>query len=212
MKINDERLQKQGLKAGDIIPFAKHNWRVLDVQAGKALILTEGITEKRASFDITWETCTLRKYLNGKFLQRFTQEEQSRIIETRTANPDNLWYGTPGGRDTDDKIFLLSIEEADRYFGNSGDYQGERPKKYYYKNDKCVADSEGDCFSNVHDNARVAEYKGEACWWWLRSPGDRTPPYGNLAARVSTDGRVSAYGFLVFDFRGGVRPALWLHL
>jgi len=64
---------------GSILVFDGYKWRVLDVQANKALILTEDIIEQRTyntqHTDITWETCALRKYLNGEFLQNFTQEE-----------------------------------------------------------------------------------------------------------------------------------------
>jgi len=216
-----ERQRKQ-LKVGSIISFAKYNWRVLDVQGDKVLLLTEDVIEKRQynmqPTYITWEACALRKYLNGEFLQKFTREEQSRIIETRASNPDNLWYGTHGGKATNDKIFLLSLEEVDRYFGNSGDYQGKRRKEY--NGGKLVVDSKGFLFSNAHDNARVAKYKGEACRWWLRSPGSSS----DCAAGVDDDGYVSVIGIKAYDifgdiginvllnYGGGVRPALWLNL
>jgi len=77
---------------------------------------------------------------------------------------------------------LLSLEEADRYFGDSGDYLNERRKKY--DNGKWIATSDGWGFSNNHDRDRLAEYGSEACWWWLRSPGSDS----RNAARVLADG------------------------
>ena len=152
--------------------------------------------------DVTWEWCTLRKYLNGEFLQKFTREEQDRIIKTTIHNPENLWYSTPGGNDTPDKIFLLSLEEVDGYFGNSGDYQHQRRKK----DDKC--------FSNAHDTARQIKYGDEVSWWWLRSPGSGL----KYAAMAYCAGIVNVYGFhvdvcdgLLVAQAGGVRPALWLN-
>lgn len=160
------------MKTGDIIPFGKYEWRVLDVQNGKALLLSEKIIEQRAYHDpfasspplsdeITWETCTLRGYLNGKFYNSFSEEDKARIIETTIKNPDNLWYGTIGGNDTRDKIFLLSIEEADRYFGNSGDYLKKRRKNFGYNPRReefyCFKDAGGAYITNKYDNDRVAE-------------------------------------------------------
>ena len=163
-------------KTGDIIQFGSYNWRVLDVQNNKALILTEKIIEERAYNneykDVTWETCTLRKYLNNEFLSKFTGEDQRRIEETRIINRDNLKYGTKGGENTIDKVFILSLEEADKYFGDSGE--------------------------------RIAKFGSEACWWWLRSPGN-----GRSAAYVRGGGDVLFGGSRV-DYGGGVRPALWL--
>jgi hypothetical protein len=195
-------------KIGDIIPFGYYKWRVLDVQGDEALIITKDVIEKRPYnigylSDATWETCDLRKYLNSEFLQKFTKEQQGLIVERTNHNPDNLWYGTKGGRDTRDKIFLLSIEEVDRYFGDSGDYLNKRRKKY--DNGKWIANSDGYEFSNSYDDDRIANYGGGACWWWLRSPGD----ISRSAALVDIGGGVSVDGSGV-DCNGGVRPALWL--
>jgi len=181
------------------IQFGAYKWRVLDVQGDKALMITEGVVEKRPYNDawigVTWETCTLRKYLNGEFLQKFTEEERRKITETQIRNPDNLWCGTEGGRDTVDKVFLLSLEEVDRYFGDSGDYKNKRGVGKYY-------------FSNAHDSDRQAKFGKEVCWWWLRSPGDLS----DLAAYVDDDGYVYVIGGSVGIDSGGVRPAFWLNL
>jgi len=120
-------------KTGQVITFGNYKWRVLDVDGDEALIMTVEVIEscpynKEQAWAtwVTWETCSLREYLNNEFLQRFTKEQQARIVEKNISNPDNIWYGTTGGKDTRDKIFLLSLEEADRYFGNSRDYLNRR--------------------------------------------------------------------------------------
>ena len=212
-----ERLRQKrdnGIKTGpqknSNIPFGNYEWRVLDVQDDKALILSENVIEQRPYnvqyTSVTWETCTLQKYLNNEFLQKFTVEQQRRIVETRVTNNDNLWYGTKGGNDTMDKVFLLSLEEVDRYFGDSGDYQSKRRKNY--KDGKFVAANDGYCFSNTHDGERVAKLSNKSYGWWLRSSG------GNVsrAAFVFYGGGVIVLGDTVSLERGGVRPALWLHL
>ena len=116
----------------DIYSFGGYDWRVLAAENSKALLISEYVLEKRSydsdQEDITWERCTLRTYLNREFYNSFSSEDRNRIIETVNSNSNNLWYGTPGGNDTRDKIFLLSLEEADKYFGNSGDYLAKRRK------------------------------------------------------------------------------------
>ncbi|MDR2586789.1 MAG: DUF6273 domain-containing protein [Coriobacteriales bacterium] len=130
---------------GDTVYFADIYWWVLDVQDGRALLISQDILEERAYNDklteVTWETCSLRAYLNGEFLNiRFSEEEQARIALSTVASKDNPEYETPGGSVTEDKVFLLSIDEAKRYFASDSD--------------------------------RVAKYQGSDSWWWLRSPGD----------------------------------------
>jgi hypothetical protein len=181
------------------IQFGEYTWRVLDVQGDKALLLTEDVIEKRLYneqyTDVTWENCTLRHYLNNEFYSKFSSQEQARILPTINTNANNQWFNTRGGNDTTDKIFLLSIEEVVRYFGDSGQLKNKNPNSKYYINDK-------------FNKERVATCGGWAWWWWLRSPG-----YGGYcAARVDADGGLYVFGSDVRGGGGGVRPALWLNL
>lgn len=67
--------------------------------------------------DVTWSTCSLRNWLNTEYLvQAFSAEEQELIADTNVHNDDDAWTGAPGGEDTVDKVFVLSIEEAQKYF------------------------------------------------------------------------------------------------
>lgn len=183
------------------VQFGPCLWRVLDVQGGRALLLTEKIPEKRPYHSsitaVTWEECALRKYLNGAFLQKFSSQEQSRIVPTVNTNPDNSWYGTAGGRNTTDKVFLLSIEEVVKYFGDSGQlWEVIKGRGYIY---------------DEYKSARIAKYQGEEVWWWLRSPGD-SDGYAFGAAYVGRDGTLFVRGTNVDSADGGVRPALWINL
>jgi len=109
---------------GGKFKFGKYDWYVLEKQNDKMLIITEKVIEKRAYHnqkgEIAWETCDMRKYLNGEFYDSFSESDRERIIEVVNGNPDNPWYGTNGGNPTIDKIFLLNIEEVLKYFGDSG--------------------------------------------------------------------------------------------
>jgi hypothetical protein len=113
---------KNGKKRG--LRFGLYKWRVLEVRGDMALMISEktiGMKRKyhRSRTDVTWETCDMRSYLNLDFARKFTAEELSLILETKVQNQNNPIRGTNGGNDTDDKFFLLSIREADRYFGGN---------------------------------------------------------------------------------------------
>ncbi len=121
----DELSSDSSVAVGDTVTFGKENreWIVLDKETEKVLLLTkESIGERTYNdehVDITWEDCTLRKWLNEDFYNdSFTEAEKNQICETTVKNDDNPKWGTEGGNDTTDKIFLLSIEEAEKYFEN----------------------------------------------------------------------------------------------
>ena len=199
------------MQAGDKISFGSYEWRVLEVQKNTALIITEYIIEQRAYHnaykDITWADCSLRKYLNSEFYDRFSAAEKSRIIPVLNKNPDNQWYGTKGGRDTQDSIFLLSIEETVcRYFGDSSSklYSPGKNQRYWFeRKDK----------NNSKRIARLESRKEGSWWWWLRSPGR----VSIKAVYIHGDGNIGIQGNNILkgnisdgECKGGLRPALWL--
>ena len=195
----ERRVEAQSVNVGDVISFGEFNWRVLDVQDGKALIISEEVIENKAYFfvqsDITWEECELRDYLNGEFYNSFGQTEKSRIAEIRIDNPNNPWCGKNGGNATNDRIFLLSLDEVCRYFGDSITNLNK--------------DHHEDNISDRNDAARIAkDSRGKTSMWWLRSPGF----HSDSAAFVCHNGSVNVYGYSVDTDDGGVRPALWLKL
>lgn len=114
-----QRVMFKSAKKSDIITFGKYEWIVLKKEVDKLLIITKDVIEIKKYNEVqervTWETCTLRKWLNEDFYNTFTPEEQVKILETHLENPDNEKHGTKGGGNTDDKIFLLSIDEAEEY-------------------------------------------------------------------------------------------------
>ena len=198
------------LSAGDIITFGEYEqdgdpdngteaieWQVLAVEEGRALVISKyGLDTKKYhyrynNFSVTWETSSLRKWLNGEFYDNaFSEEEKGQIREESLINPDNAAYGTTGGNDTTDRIFLLSIEEAEQYFADDEARQCE-PTTYAENNGALVSD----------------KYAGST-WWWLRSPGDAE----NYAAAVYASGNVHIAGRSVNDSRVTARPAFWLDL
>lgn len=181
----------------DNIKFGKFLWRVLDIKDGKALLLTNDIVEGRpyhkSCEQVTWADSTIRDYLNDQFLtSKFTEEEQAKIIESTISNPDNEWFGTKGCEDTQDKVFLLSIEEAVRYFGDSGQLVDMTSESEYFIDDE-------------YNENRIATLDGEPEWWFLRSPGGED----GRAADVSDVGPLIIYGDCT-NAGHGIRPALWV--
>jgi hypothetical protein len=166
-----------GVALDDILHFGGYDWRVLDVHDGRALILSDRIITRQryCSRYAIWETSEIREWLNGSFYENtFSAEESVRIAESRIANNDNPWFETPGGADTTDKIFLLSVEEVVKYFGDSGRLGGYRPPGVMSVDDQ-------------YNFARIAyDFDGEAIWWWLRSPGF----FPHVAAGVNANGRL----------------------
>jgi len=191
---------------GGAIKFGGYDWIVLDVENGKALLLSDRIIKVRpyhsAFEDITWAECELREYLNGAFLEGFAAHDKSNIAETMTVTNDNPWYGTNGGNPIKDRLFLLSIEELSKYFGNSSRLEEGPPED---------DDSIG-CIDDQYNAIRVAcDESGNESWWWLRSPGKLS----TYAALVTDEGEISVHGpFIdeIFAFGAGVRPALWLNM
>ena len=194
---------------GSIISFANIDWWVLAIENDKAFLISENVLEKRKYnnefTDVTWETCTLRKYLNGEFYNSLGAD-RSKIAETKNSNPDNQWHGTDGGNTTTDKIFLLSLDEVVKYFGDSG--QLNNPPKDDLQLQSWWIDDEYR-IDDEYNSARIAKDKsGKVSWWWLRSPGG----YSVSAAPVFDDGNIGVGGYYVDIDSGGVRPALWLNL
>ena len=63
--------------------------------------------------DVSWESCALRCWLNRVFLPLcFSSAEQERILSTTVQTPNNPNFGSFGGNATEDRLFLLSAEEA----------------------------------------------------------------------------------------------------
>ena len=168
-------------------------WLVLAKKENKLLVISKYALDCQMYntdyTDVTWESCTLRTWLNDEFLnEAFSADERSYIAQTTVTADENPEYDTDPGNDTKDKVFLLSIDEVEEYFSSDDARQCE-PTDYAVANGAYESDS-GDC------------------WWWLRSPGDSQYD----AAGVYGDGSVSHYGDYVDCDIDAVRPALWINL
>ncbi len=210
------------IKAGDVITFGRYEqdnntsngpeeieWIVLDYDEvnHNVLLLSryglDAMTYNAKREDTTWEKCTLRAWLNGEFLsEAFSAAEQSAILTTAVDNSKSQGYGkwnTDGGSNTEDRIFLLSYAEANRYlnvtFDDSNNLKSRvAPTAYALAHGARINDK-----NKTEDGAAAG-------WWWLRSPGN----FQYIAAIVPTDGSLSLTR--VNNDNGVVRPAFWLNL
>lgn len=173
-------------------------WRVLETRGEKALLLADKALEVRPyhleKTAVTWENCSLRKWLNSEFVnEAFTAAEQERILLSDIVNNRHPEYGTHGGNDTRDKVFLLSWEDiVNPAYGFLADALSEDPQRAAKGTDYLKRSS-----TNLDDNGYAL--------WWLRSCGERPD-----SASVVCHAGYALGVFTVNNRNIGVRPAFWL--
>ena len=204
-------------------------WRVLDYDSQKriALVLSEKALDTRAfnednSSGCTYDRSTIRSWMNGydkaqndlkkdfttnNFIDTaFTPEEQDRIAKTLVVpdkNPkadENPEYNYVTGYMTEDKIFLLSITEVNKYLTTSSDKQADTTRYAVKKGARVVS-------SVSHNDTENGTCNDPHCWalWWLRTNGQYTT-YKTYVynSTISVNGNFLAISHM------SVRPALWV--
>ncbi|MDO4519342.1 MAG: DUF6273 domain-containing protein [Eubacteriales bacterium] len=195
------------INVGDIVTFGSYEqdnnlangqeaieWQVLRVRGNEALLLSRyGLDAQpyhQNGTDVTWANSTLRSWLNGSFYQQaFSPRQASSIVTKTIENKNNSNYGTLGGVNTTDPVFLLSYDQV-----------------YYY----LPSNEQRMCYPTEYAKARnvyVNRSRG-TCWWWLRTPGFAS----YSAADVDSDGTVSDDDGSVAEPTGAVRPAIWVRI
>ena len=131
----------------------------------------------------------MRKWLNEEFINNaFDFTEQVAICRTTVKAEKNPYYDTAPGKDTEDRVFLLSVSEQEKY-------------------NRFVGESVCLPTELAKNNGVWIDEEFGACWWWLRTPGNRS----NYAADVNIDGVVDIDGYFVNSVNLAVRPALWVN-
>lgn len=215
-------------------------WMVLDrnKETGQSLLLSKYILDVKPynvqSEDVTWESCTLRKWLNeGFFDAAFSDEEKSKIAAAHLQNPDtyvgfndqgketgnnsgegitDLKYQVSGGNDTEDRVFLLNIDEVKRWLGDEH-YEGENGL-IVYPNVQASGTEYANTQGLIKNTINNEEEETVRCWWWTRSSGG----YDEFSSSAVSDKSifVNSDGYF-FDMDVewelcGVRPAMWVNL
>lgn len=193
---------------GDIVTFGVYEqdndkfngkeqleWIVLDKDDGSLFLISDKALDEQPYHNksytgITWDNCSLRKWLNSNFLKdAFSSEEQQYIKTTYVTADKNPNSSADPGNDTEDKIFLLSITELNKYFN------GDQARK---------------CVGTAYSEARglLLSDDENTCFWLLRTPGSN---YYQVAA-VQSWGPIYYEGVSVSIKECGVRPAMWISL
>ncbi len=214
MEQAEPRLKFSAAEEGEILTFGSFEqdgnmqngvepleWIVLDRREDRVLLLSRYVLAcipyHEEDEELTWETCSLRNWLNCEFTENtFTEEERALLLEVENTNPGNDRYETKGGNDTRDRIFLLSTEEGSAYF---------------HEKEAQLITGRGEPTQVAIDQGVLAteEEGADAVYspWWLRGPG----VYQNSAAFMDENGCVYDSGAIVNnDYFCGVRPALWV--
>lgn len=200
------------LKIGDTITFGSYTinneWIILDKDGDKLFILKKESAVEPIQYNYDyyasisqeelpelsndnsanhfWETNPIREWLNTEYLESFSEDERDRILLTHVINDDNPDYGTEGGADTDDYIFLLSVDEARKY----------------------ITENEYTCYLTTEKTSTFTSQISN--FWWLRTPGE----YNFKLAIVGGKGILANPGIeAVGTFgrhAGMIRPAMWI--
>ena len=200
-------------KVGDIVYFGTYEqdndttngkedieWLVLAKEKNRVLVISDKALDCQpynSSYteEVTWEKCSLRKWLNNDFINAaFTAEERAKIPTVMVSTDKNPEYDTDPGNATKDRVFLLSIVEVEKYFP-SNEARKCVPTEYAISNGAYTSDS-------------YTKGGKATCWWWLRSPG-----YNRFdAASVNMYGNVDEEGSHVNNDTYAVRPAMWISI
>ena len=180
-------------------------WRVLSIDSDGVYIMSERILESRYYDngrwgEVIWSASPLRTWLNTTFYNHaFTDYEKSRINTTYLLNGDNPAYGTEGGEDTYDKIFIPSLADV-------------LNKAYGFSNSTSSSDTRKAVITNYA--GYVAGYKADTYQlWWTRTPGSRSGYCSYVDAGGSIRYDLSSWSSAsLSDVFRGVRPALKLNL
>ena len=185
--------------------FEPIRWRVLENRDGVMTLLSARVLDCQQYNNIPgktdWASCSLRKWLNGEFVNTaFSEDEKKDILLTENKNAPNCFYNTDCGPDTLDTAFILSNDEV---FGS--DIAG----KYGFRVGIGPDDS-----SKRFDSTLFAKCRG--AWW---SPKDYFP--GNAFWFMRSNGYSPSTVTYVCDFGylyilgteaicddGGILPAI----
>ena len=175
------------------------SWEVLDRKGNRVLLIStfalDHLPFDQTGEGNTWETCSLRNWLNGAFLDATFSSEERKLISTVTVtankNPQYYKYNETIGNDTQDRVFLLSTIEYETLIESRG----------------YGAVSEGVATDYAIARGSTPDKYGHYSSWWLRTPG-------SASSCVCTYRVGSGLSYGGSDICEGedVRPALWIDL
>ena len=222
---------------GDIIKYGKYEqdgditngkedieWQILSNQAGRVLVISKYVLDSKefndVSEEVTWETSSLRTWLNGEFMEEVFSDTEKESIPKVLLENKSIYPSIPNGNSTEDYVFCLSMEDINTYFGehNLNLYDG-----YQIFNEKLICapteqaiNNGARCYvidSDVYESLYKPSYNyssdvigREGCLWWLRTHGG----YYDSNCTVNYDGEAGRSCNHRVDYSMGVRPAMYI--
>lgn len=216
MKSQHPQIFLAGADVGDTVTFGIYEqnnnysdgnesieWVVIDKQENKIMVVSKYIIAMQPfntmnEGHISWEKCTLRKWLNNDFLnEAFSDAEKKLISDTTVSNTEYLAFGfsySATDHSTTDKIFLLSENERDM-LSSVDALKG-------IGTDSVIA-----LFGDVA-NRDSSDLKFQ---WWLRTTWeDAVDCRASVVYGASYDEHV--HDTYNVEESAGVRPAMWISL
>ena len=215
------RRQLTNAKVGDYIKFGNYpqtangdikpiEWQVLEKENNKMLVISKYALEAKRfdSSSNNWANSEICKWLNVEFYNKAFSKKEKKIIKNSSISTivyekkkKSVFFESLLRKEetvksnelTDDKVFLLSKEEAEKYFANDNARKC-KATDYAVKNGAWVADS------SCGDSAGYS-------YWWLRSP---YPDDDDLVYYVDSNGNFRYY-YVLNDY-GVVRLAMWINI
>lgn len=192
--------------AGEQSPI---EWTVLDERDGRLLLVSMAGLEtgpfNSKKQRATWEQSSIRAWLNCDFIaQAFSEEEQGAIMETTVSTPAGCFISPATGEeiqiaqcpDTEDLVFLLSVNEVEQYFPEECQRMIENNPYLLDKPESTMPyPAEGDACDFTYGN------------WWLRDV--RSDKGINCAFHVKAYGKIASAGQINLK-RYVIRPAMWV--
>ena len=192
------------------------DWQVIDKSADRIMLLSrhslfwtfyDGRTPLWGPPPKTsWEKSTIREELNNECLESwFSISEQSLIIEHVQAMDENPVFRTLSGDNTIDRLFLLSLDEANRYLGVNRNYT--KDPKLRKNSEACTCMIMADFVMNK-ERCREIELFPDFAPWWLRTSGMDA----QHIICINEDGSADFEGMESSADEVGIRPAMWIDL
>ncbi len=211
-------------------------WIVLMIGEDRALLLSryvlDNVKYNEVLSDTTWESCSLRSWLNTAFYNTaFNREERELVILSTNRNEDNPNSKTIGGVDTQDHVFILDYSDLRAYFNfskwNDKTYDGY--SQQLITDATVYAKSANGGTLSTKTMTREEYYKiyqgygynkdiigKSGSRWWTRTPGVKqdyacdVDEFGNAGLYDNRKGAGDSYA-VNSDFIG-VRPAIWVRI
>ena len=192
-------------------------WLVLDKNDGEYLLLSKFVLDyhpfhnnKLEGVSMSWNNSDIRLWANSDFIDAaFSEEEKKQILQSSVENTINDYYNL---RSTEDKVFLLSIDEIAKYFGSKNEnYDGSTVENFVNINNRAItfatnfAKSRGVIIGG--GSKLFADENLYSCAYYTRSM--RNSIY-NQVIYIKENGADSYAGAADAWKRFGFRPAIWV--